>query len=235
VDAEGAGKVTVVFETGNGNDSSAWAQIAPRIRAAGAKTFVYDRAGTGKSDPGPAAYSIDDEVHSLRSALTVCGIEGPIVVASHSYGGFISLLMASSDKRVAGLVLVDANIPAFFTKTEVDSILAQYRQQYEALRQQAPQVAATMIPMMEAYPVTARRLQATRVSQTLPIFDIVAEHSWATTPASAIAMRKAHVAFAAQSRSRESIFAAGSSHNVMHDKPDIVVDAILRMIRLVAP
>lgn len=233
VDAEGAGKATVVFETGNGNDSSVWAQIAPRIRAAGARTFVYDRAGTGRSDAGPKPYSIDDEVRALQSALTICGIDGPIILASHSYGSFISLLMASMDKRVAGLVLVDANIPAFFTEAEVASILAQYRPQYDQLRLQAPELAATMIPMMEAYPATAKRLRTARIPARLPIIDIVAERSWANTPESAAAMRKAHVAFVAHNRFRESVFAAGSTHNVMRDKPDIIVDAISRMIGLV--
>ena len=48
VDLEGAGNVTVVFEAGFGNESSVWANITPMIRSAGARTFVYDRAGLGK-------------------------------------------------------------------------------------------------------------------------------------------------------------------------------------------
>lgn len=90
-----------------------------------------------------------------------------------------------------------------------------------------------MIPMMEAYPDTARRLRAAGLPETLPIIDIVAEHSWATTPHIAAAMRDAHVAFVAHSRFRESHFAAGTTHDVMRDKPDLVVDAITRMIGLV--
>ena len=89
-----------------------------------------------------------------------------------------------------------------------------------------------MIPMMEASPVTARRLRAARIPAALPIIDIVAEHSWPTTPESATAMRDAHSAFAGHSRFRESVFAAGSSHNAMEDDPDLVVDAISRMIGL---
>ena len=65
--------------------------------------------------------------------------------------------------------------------------------------------------------------------ETLPIIDIVAEQSWATTPHSAAAMRDAHVAFVAHSRFRESHLAAGSTHDVMRDKPDLVVYAITRL------
>ena len=233
MEVEGAGTPTVVFETGNGNDSGVWAEIAPRIRAAGARTFLYDRAGMGRSEPASQPYSIDDEVEALRSALTSCGIDGPIVLAAHSYGGFISLLLASLDERVAGLVLVDANIPAFFSEAEVALILAEYRPQYDQLREQAPGLAATLIPIMEAYPATAARLRSVAIPASLPIVDIVAEHSWATTPTSATAMREAHAAFVAESSARESVFAAGSSHNVMRDAPDLVVAAIVRTLGLV--
>jgi pimeloyl-ACP methyl ester carboxylesterase len=233
VELEGAGTTTVVFETGNGSDSGVWAEIAPRVRAAGARTFLYDRAGMGRSELVPQPYSIDREVDALRSALTSCGIDGPIVLVAHSYGGFISLLLASLDERVAGLVLVDANVPAFFTEAEVASILAEYRPQYEQLQEQAPELAATLIPIMEAYPATSARLRSVSVPARLPIIDIVAEHSWAGTPESATAMREAHMTFVAESSARESISAAGSSHNVMRDAPDLVVGAIVRMVGIV--
>ena len=90
-----------------------------------------------------------------------------------------------------------------------------------------------MIPLMEAYPASARRLRQVRVPQKLPIIDIVAEHSWAATPEAAAAMRKAHADFVAASPARSAVFAAGSSHNVMRDKPEIVLAAIQRMIALV--
>src|ERR1700682_3289189 len=64
VNKQGAGALTVVFDSGFGNDSGVWSQIAPRIRAAGVQTLVYDRAGMGKSTINTAApYSIDNDVH----------------------------------------------------------------------------------------------------------------------------------------------------------------------------
>jgi hypothetical protein len=85
VDKQGAGRVTVAFEAGFGNDSSVWAELAPKIRAAGAQTFVYDRAGKGKSTIDTRApYSIDNDVHILRTAWTACGVTGPIVLVGHA-------------------------------------------------------------------------------------------------------------------------------------------------------
>jgi len=231
----GAGEVTVVFATGNGADSTVWTGIAAQVRATGARTFLYDRAGTGRSAPDPRPYAIDNEAEALRLLLARCGVGGPVVLTAHSYGGFISQLLAASGRRqdafwIAGLILVDANIPDFFTAAEVEAILARYRPQYDALRKQAPALATTIIPILEAYPATAARMRRVRLPARLPVIDIYAEHSWAETETSAAAMRQAHIAFAAAGRRRESVYAAGSSHQVMLDRPDLVLAAIARAV-----
>ena len=130
----------------------------------------------------------------------------------------------------ARIILVDANLPDFFTAAEVEAILARYRPQYDALRKQAPALAATIIPILEAYPATAARMRRVRLPARLPVIDIYAEHSWAETETSAAAMRQAHIAFAAAGRRRESVYAAGSSHQVMLDRPDLVLAAIARAV-----
>src|SRR5262249_38086143 len=110
--SQGEGALTIVFESGGGDDSSVWSDIESAIRKrAAVTTVVYDRAGLGKSDSNPQPYRIVDEATALRRALDHCGIRGPIILVAHSYGGFISEIVASEDKRVKGLVLVDANIP----------------------------------------------------------------------------------------------------------------------------
>jgi len=230
VDLEGRGKLTIVFEAGNGNDSSVWTDIVTRVRALGMRTFVYDRAGLGKSALRPEPYSIDREVDALRAALNTCGVRGRVVVVSHSYGGFLSLRLAARDHKVAGLVLVDANVPGYFDDARTGAILAKYRPQYSALRQQAPDLAKSLIPLMEAYPSSARTLRATRIPANLPVIDIVAERSWMDAPEDLRDWHAAHAAFDAQSPARETVQAIGSGHYVMRDKPDLVVDAISRMI-----
>jgi pimeloyl-ACP methyl ester carboxylesterase len=132
---------------------------------------------------------------------------------------------------VAGLVLVDAMVPKATPKSEVDAILATYRPQYDEVRRQAPELAKAMIPLMEAYPATVKKLDAARIPTRLPIVDIVAETTTTVTPNSAAIWRTAHAEFVAHGRFRRSVFAAGSSHKVMQDKPDLVVDAILQLIR----
>jgi len=111
--SQGQGTPTIVFESGGGEDSSEWSNIEPIIRErAKVRTVVYDRADLGKSAPDPRPYRVEDEATALRRALHQCDIHGPILLVAHSYGGFISEILASNDKRVKGLALVDANIPS---------------------------------------------------------------------------------------------------------------------------
>lgn len=233
-DLQGTGHTTVVFEAGGGADSSVWSAIVPQVRSLGLKTLVYDRAGLGRSEPRPGDYSAGRDARDLRTLLDRCGVDGRVLIVSHSYGGFVTLLTAAEDRRVAGLALVDANVPGYFTPARLDALLAEYRPRYAELRDKAPQLAAVMIPMMEAYPASARAVAAARLPEGLAIIDIVAERSWATTPADAQAMREAHAAFVRASSARSAVLATGSSHNVMGDRPELIVDAV-RRLELAAP
>ena len=231
VEVQGRGTPTVVFESGGGNDGSVWAEIAPEVRRRhGVRTVVYDRAGLGRSDPAPQPYSIGDDAAALRTLLDRLDVRGDVVLVAHSYGGYIATLVADADPRIAGLVLVDAAIPGALDAAGVDRILAKYRPQYDTLRQVAPILAERMIPMMEAYPATVERVNAVALPKTLPIVDITAEHPLGDTPEEQDAERRAHAAFVAVSPAREAMLAEGSGHKVMQDRPDVVLDAVARMI-----
>jgi pimeloyl-ACP methyl ester carboxylesterase len=235
VDKEGTGPVTVVFEAGFGNDSNVWSQITPRIRAAGAQTFVYDRAGMGKSTINTATpYSLDNDVHILRTALETCGINAPIVMVGHSYGGAIALVAASEDPNIKGLMLIDAVVPKAWSKAVVDDNLQTMRPQYDDIRTQAPDLAKVAIPWAEAMPQTAKRIDAVQIPDALPIIDIVAEKGQ-NTPERTKMWREAHTEFTANNPHRQYVLAVGSSHKVMADQPDLVVKEILAVLALANP
>ncbi|WP_158628913.1 alpha/beta fold hydrolase [Dyella choica] len=230
-DEEGAGKLTVVFESGFGNDSSVWSAIAPKIRAAGVKTLVYDRAGLGQSSINTdVPYSLDNDVHIMKAMVAACGVDGPVVMVAHSYGGAISLVAASQDERIKGLVLLDAVVPNVWPKSEVDKNQTAMRAQYDEIREKAPALAKVAIPFAEAMPATAKEINAIRVPATLPIIDIVAEKGQ-KDPASARIWQDAHKQFTGDNPHREHVLAMGSSHKVMLDQPDLVVKAILSMLQ----
>ena len=234
VQVAGQGEPTVVFESGGGDDSAVWSKIEPEIRRqANVRTLVYDRAGLGKSDFNPAPYQIDAESAALQRVLQQCKIRGPLILIAHSYGGFVSTLVASEDKQVKGMVLVDANLASFFDEKEIAILLARYSPQESGLQQARPDLARVLIPILHAYPATAERVRKVNLSKTLPIIDITAEHTWVDSPEEVAAIRQAHASFVAASPQRTAVFAAGSSHYVMRDRPEIVTDAILRMVEQV--
>ena len=229
--SRGDGSPTVVFESGGGEDSSEWSNIEAIIRErAKVRTVVYDRAGLGKSDPNPRPYRVEDESVALRRALDQCEIRGPIILVAHSYGGFISEIVASEDKRVKGLVLVDANIPSFFDDKEATALSARYTPLAEELIKEKPELGRNLFRQDQAYPATARHMREVHVPLGLPVIDITAEHTWVETPEEIAAMRRAHAEFVAASPKRVAIFAEGSGHYISRDRPDIVVDAVVRLV-----
>jgi pimeloyl-ACP methyl ester carboxylesterase len=149
---------------------------------------------------------------------------------AHSYGGFISEILASDDKRVKGLVLVDANIPSFFDDKEAAVISARYTPLAKDLIKEKPALGRNLFRQDQAYPATARYMRDVQVPLNLPIIDITAEHTWVDTPDELAAMRRAHSAFVAASPNRVAIFARGSGHYVSRDQPTIVIDAVLQLI-----
>ena len=186
--------------------------------------------GLGKSDPNPRSYRIEDEATALRRALDGCDIHGSIILVAHSYGGFISEIVASVDKRVRGLVLIDANIPSFFDDREATIISARYTPLAENLIKEKPDLGRNLLRQDQAYPATARHMRNVHVPLNLPVIDITAQHTWVDAPDELAAMRRAHAAFVAVSHNRDGIFAKGSGHYVFKDQPDLVTEAMLRMI-----
>lgn len=230
VNKEGSDVVTVVFEAGFGNDSTVWSEIAQQVRKMGVQTFVYDRAGMGNSTINTnLPYSINNDVHILKIALARCGIQAPMVLVGHSYGGGISLMAASDDKRVRGVLLLDAVVPNTWPPAELQKNMAAMRLQYDEIRQKEPALAKVAIPWAEALPATVKQIDNLHIPSNLPIIDIVAENSQDSAEKNQL-WQQTHREFTAGHPSREFILAAGSSHKVMIDKKDLVLDAIKRML-----
>jgi pimeloyl-ACP methyl ester carboxylesterase len=193
-----------------------------RIAGHRAPTVVFENGGGD-----------DASVWANIEPLDCSGVGRPIVLVAHSYGGFVATLAAASDSRVAGVVLVDANLAGFFDDAEVSRLLAMYTPQFEALERAKPALARVMIPLMRAYPETARRMREVTFPPSLPTIDIVAERSWAESADEMAAMRRVHASFVAASAAREAVLAKGSGHNVMRDRPDLVIDAVARIVQRV--
>jgi len=103
----GAGKHTVLFDSGGSDWSVIWALVQPALPA-DARVCTYDRAGLGYSDPAPGARSPMAVVDDMHALIAAAKLKTPVVLVGHSLGGFnVKLYTALYPEDVAGLVLVD--------------------------------------------------------------------------------------------------------------------------------
>jgi pimeloyl-ACP methyl ester carboxylesterase len=211
-----------------------WDDLETEVRSRNqVRTMVYDRAGLGHSAPSSSTYSIDGEAEALCRELDTHAIAAPVVLVAHSYGSFIATLVAATDRRIAGLVLVDGNLASFFDEHQLARLLATYTPQFAALAEAAPELASVMIPVIKSYPETVERLREVAVPDDLPVVDIVAERTWVESPDEIDAIRRAHREFVAASAQRRAVFADKSGHHVMRDRPDLVLEAVEDVIAIV--
>jgi pimeloyl-ACP methyl ester carboxylesterase len=106
----GEGGPTVVLETGLGAPSEAWAPVQQDI-AWVTRVCRFDRAGRGQSDPALSTpRTCADMVADLRALLHNAGIPPPYVLVGTSLGGMNARLYTYQHPgEVAGLVLVDGS------------------------------------------------------------------------------------------------------------------------------
>ncbi|HYF96205.1 MAG TPA: alpha/beta hydrolase [Symbiobacteriaceae bacterium] len=116
----GEGSPAVVLEAGFLCTALLWARVAPAL-ARFTRVVAYDRAGYGWSDPGPAPRTARAAVADLRALLQAVGVDGPAVLAGHSYGGLVARLYTGLHAAdVAGLVLFDPTDPEQFARLRVN-------------------------------------------------------------------------------------------------------------------
>ncbi|MFI5709225.1 alpha/beta fold hydrolase [Kribbella sp. NPDC051620] len=93
-------KPTVVLVHGAFAESASWNGVVERLQAA--EVPVVAVANPLRSVPGDAAYVRD----------VIAGIDGPVILVGHSYGGMVITEAAAGSDKVAGLVYVCAFAPA---------------------------------------------------------------------------------------------------------------------------
>ncbi len=111
VTGERRGGATVVLEAGLGSFSPNWHWVQHEL-AGHLQVVAYDRAGLGWSEASRAPRDAATMAEELFFALRAAGIDGPYVLAGHSYGGLVVRAFADLHRaETAGLVLVDASHP----------------------------------------------------------------------------------------------------------------------------
>jgi pimeloyl-ACP methyl ester carboxylesterase len=257
LECRGIGGPTVVLESGFRSPETVWtddlAQIGAKFMvlpgvAQFTRVCAYERPGVNfvvdgkvvqsRSDPVPMPRPVEDVVTDLHTLLQTAGVPGPYVLVGHSLGGLmVRLYAATYPEEVVGMVLVDAwseQLKTILTPDQWTGYLKVIGQtppelandkDYETIDFAA--AAQTIREATEAHPLAGIPLAV--VSKTLPFgldesslgYDpIVLEHAWQT----------AQDRLATLVPGALHVPATKSSHYVQLQQPDLVIDAIQKVV-----
>ncbi|WP_433207405.1 alpha/beta fold hydrolase [Nocardia sp. CA-107356] len=223
----------IVLDAGGGADASYWKTLAPELaRETGSQIITYDRAGTGRSDEIPGPWSPRDAAADLRAGLTQLGLPHDVVLVSHSLAGEVATYIVNEyPDQVSGAVLVDANLPEFFTDDETAKIVAANEQQIAALRDQ-PSTKQTRELLAQAADYGPTHLAYHQMSWPQGILAVILVSSSTPfeAPEDAQLWRNAQAQFTAAAPYRRLIVADNRSHEIPIDRPDVVGKAVMDMI-----
>lgn len=110
---KGSGSPTVIMESSYFPAFDMWQPVRDEV-AKFTQACYYDRANHGRSDldPGPKPRDSQKHVDDLFTLLDSAGLEGPFILVGHSIGGLIVRLYADQyPDEVVGMVLVDSYHP----------------------------------------------------------------------------------------------------------------------------
>ncbi|MDH6705286.1 pimeloyl-ACP methyl ester carboxylesterase [Kitasatospora sp. MAA19] len=226
----------IVLDAGGGLDASYWNKLAPELaKNTGSEVITYDRTGEGKSDDAPGPWKAQNAAADLAAGLTQLGITKNVVLVSHSLAGEIATAFVQQHPdRIAGAVLVDANLPQFFTDSETAKLVAANTPQLDALRQ-APQTRATRQLLAEAADYGPVHLAYHKLvwPRSVPATAIVSSQTPFPTPDDAQLWRQAQQDFVDAAPNRHLVVAENSSHDIPTDRPDVVINAVQDMVNQV--
>jgi pimeloyl-ACP methyl ester carboxylesterase len=104
---EGRGTPVVVIDAGLADRLDTWRPLQDRI-ARLTQVDTYNRAGYGRSEPGPLPRDAGREAEELRTLLRNASVPGPYVLVGHSLGASNVQVFASMyPDDVAAMLLLD--------------------------------------------------------------------------------------------------------------------------------
>ena len=227
----------LVLDAGGGADSSYWKSIIPALaKRTGSEIITYDRAGLGDSDEVPPPFKMEDAVVDLLSGLKQLGATHDLVLVPHSFAGEIATYLAVQHPDwISGAVLVDTNVPDFFTDEEIHHLDPIVRPMIAAgLAAHPDKRTRTLEAIEEAYVPTSVAFHKIAWPPAIPCTVILSEKTpfppMPELKIDADRWRKAHMEFAKRAPNRVLIVAAGSSHDIAHDRPEYIVDSVGEMV-----
>jgi pimeloyl-ACP methyl ester carboxylesterase len=231
---------TVVFEGGLTHD---WFelqnQLTPFTRVC---SYDHPNGPWSRSDPAPIPRTARDYVADLHTLLRVAHVPGPYVLAGHSNGGLFTQLYASTyPGQVAGLVLIDAVHPAYHQRRLAMLKPLLPPDVWEVLRREAmtPQPRLLDPERVDIWTSERQTRVTLRRSPLRPMPLVVLARGRPEDPGAAFVeqderlWRQLQRELAHLVPGGRLVIATDSSHDIQHQQPELVLEAIHDVVRAV--
>jgi pimeloyl-ACP methyl ester carboxylesterase len=263
IECRGEGAPAVVIIPGGTAAADDWTEAEPGklnvFDAVGGFTRVcaYDRPGVplaaglpSRSDPTPQPRTAADAVADLHALIAAAGIQTPVVLVGHSYGGLVDRLYARTwPDQVAGMVLVDALAEGLRSNETPEEWVNQ-----KAILQ------GDLTETLKIYPDIERddpdksfdQLEAAPPLKPMPVVVLSADFAWGPLVAGLVAdgrlapdtppdvgyvtdraQKVAQAAIAAEAPGARHVTKTDSGHEIHKDQPQLVLDSIRDVVEAV--
>src|SRR6516225_11287160 len=258
LECHGSGSPTVVLDGGHRERGDFWNVSDPALPKATpvlasvqqfTRVCMYDRPGTvlgsapkdfSRSDPVPMPRNAAAAVTDLHELLSAAKVPGPYVLVGHSFGGLDILLYALNYPRsVAGIVFVDA-LPPELRNQMTPSLWKTYS---ELNAQPLPGLDYKELETMD-FSASLDQVQRALARTTMPAIPIVVLTKDRPFHLEGLGMpagfgekvdaawRRAQQQLAA-SIAHVPLTLVETSHDVSFERPNVVIDAIRRVVEAV--
>ncbi len=251
----GEGSPTVILEAGLPASSLTWMSVFSEI-AELTRVCAYDRPGYGWSQPTTSPRTAETIVQELRVLLQSTDTQPPYILVGHSFGGLLMQLYATRfPNEFTGMVLVDSSHPDQAHRTldlqEIDTISF-------AMKTLGPiGIVRLLFPVPAGNPesrdVSVREQERELLMTSRTLWTATREmsglrESLRQVTESTVDLGSKPLVVLSEGRRRAESWQAlqedlsrmstnsewqvvdGAGHFVQHDQPDVVVDAVRRVI-----
>jgi pimeloyl-ACP methyl ester carboxylesterase len=215
-----------------------WSKVFKALRES-TSIVMHDRAGLGSSDLPTGPRTSADMMCDLRSVLFAAEVSPPYVLVGHSIGGFnVRVFAGAFPNEVAGVVLIDSSHPDQFARFArilppeasgeapplrmlrygPDVALSAEAIDFRACADQARTVTSIGVKPLLVVSQSPRALCPPGIPP--PIFERM-RPIWAELQADLLGL----------SGMSTQVVAGHAGHQLQFDEPDLVVDAILSVVR----
>jgi pimeloyl-ACP methyl ester carboxylesterase len=244
----GSGAPTVIIEPGGGvsletviswNLTRGWPVVIPEV-AKSTRVCAYDRAGLGRSDKADLPRTSRDVARDLHLLLEKAGIQPPYVLAGQSFGGMNTRMFAHLfPEMVVGLVLIDSSHPDLYPElAKVLPVPSAGDKDYELIKgwREGPDLSRSR--EWVDLKTNAELVRATGSLGDRPLIVLTQSPQWNDPFApddieSSIdtVSQGLQADLARLSTRGKLIVASKAGHNIQADEPQLVIDAIVDVVK----